>query len=190
MNTQPDPTFAEEVAQLRPTLVKMARRQLRNDAWAEDAVSETLVAALERPEAFAGRAQTRTWVIGILKHKLVDQVRRHTRECQFQAFDDEDGDADDLAPTAGHDEPAAWGDPLATLARRQFVRHVNEALRALPAKQGRAVALCDWLERDTSEACHELGVTPNNLGVLLHRARRQLRAAMAPHWAGGAPLLA
>ena len=39
-------------------------------------------------------------------------------------------------------------------------------------------------------ACRELGVTPNNLGVLLHRARRQLRAAMAPHWTGGAPLLA
>lgn len=190
MHTPTVPTFAEEVAQMRPTLVKMARRQLRNDAWAEDAVSETVVAALENPEAFAGRAQTRTWVIGILKHKLVDQVRRHTRECQFQAFDDEDGEVDDLAPAAGHDGPAAWGDPLATLARRQFVNHVNAALQSLPAKQGRAFAMCEWMERDTAEACRELGVTPNNLGVLLHRARRQLRAAMAPHWTGGAPLLA
>lgn len=190
MNEPSNAVFADELAKLRPTLVKMARRTLRNDAWAEDAVSETLVAALERPEAFAGRAQTRTWLIGILKHKLVDQIRRHTRECQFLVFDDEDGDADDVACAAGHDEPNAWGDPLATLARRQFVSHVDEALQALPAKQGRAFAMCEWLERDTSEACRELDVTPNNLRVMVHRARRHLRTALAPRWAGGAPMLA
>lgn len=189
MQTDPDPDFAEQIAQLRPMLVKMARRQLRNDTWAEDAVSETLVAALEHPEAFAGRSQTRTWVVGILKHKLVDQVRRHTRECQFQVFDD-DADADDAAPAAAHDAAASWGDPLAALARRQFASDVRTALHALPAKQGRAFTMCEWLDRDTSEACGVLGVTPNHLGVILYRAKRQLRAALAPHWAGGAPLLA
>ncbi len=69
---------------MRPMLVRMARQRLRNDAWAEDAVSETLVAALESPAAFAGRAKVQTWLVGILKHKVVDQIRRHTRECQAQ----------------------------------------------------------------------------------------------------------
>jgi RNA polymerase sigma-70 factor (TIGR02943 family) len=190
MHTDPDPNFAAEIARLRPMLVKLARRQLRNHAWAEDAVSETLVAALERPEAFAGRAQARTWVVGILKHKLVDQVRRHTRECQFQVYDDDDADSDDVVHAAGHDAPAAWGDPLAALARRQFVNDVSTALQALPAKQGRAFAMCEWQDRDTAEACSALDVTPNHLGVILHRAKRRLREAIAPHWAGGAPLLA
>jgi RNA polymerase sigma-70 factor, ECF subfamily len=184
-----DARFANEVAALRPQLISLARRQLRNEAWAEDAVSETLLAALERPEAFAGRAKTRTWVVGILKHKLVDQVRRHTRECQLECRgDDDEPDFDTL--TCGEDRPAAWGDPQATLARRQFVREVDAALATLPLKQGRALVLCDWMEHDTGEVCRELGVTPNHLGVILHRARNRLRAAVAPQWRGAAALLA
>lgn len=182
--------FAQELAALRPMLVNLARRALRNDAWAEDAVSETLVAALERPDSFAGRAKARTWVVGILKHKLVDQVRRHTRECPIERFDDEEAEIDGSNVPAGHDEPAPWGDPLSTLARRQFLNQVNSALATLPPKQGRAFVLCEWMEHETHEACRELGVTPNHLGVMLHRARQRLRAAVAPQWAGGAALLA
>ncbi len=47
--------FAANVEMLRPQLLRFARVQLRNEAWAEDAVSETLLAALENPQAFAGR---------------------------------------------------------------------------------------------------------------------------------------
>ena len=72
--------FAKALETLRPQLLKFARLQLRNPDWAEDAVSETLLAALEKPQAFAGQSQLKTWLIGILKHKLVDQIRRHQRE--------------------------------------------------------------------------------------------------------------
>ena len=78
--------FADELAAMRPMLVRMAQQRLRNEAWAEDAVSETLVAALEKPSAFTQRAMLRTWLVGILKHKVVDQIRRHTRECQAASF--------------------------------------------------------------------------------------------------------
>ena len=72
--------FAAQVEALRPQLMRFARSQLRNDAWAEDAVSDTLLAALEKPDAFAGGSQLKTWLVGVLKHKVVDQLRRHTRE--------------------------------------------------------------------------------------------------------------
>jgi RNA polymerase sigma-70 factor (ECF subfamily) len=183
--------FAEQMAALRPMLVNLARRTVRNEAWAEDAVSETLIAALERPEAFEGRAKARTWVVGILKHKLIDQVRRHTRECQLDAHgDDEEPDFDAVTSAAGHDEPAPWGDPLATLARRQFTHHVDSALAKLPAKQSRAFLLYECMERETHEVCRELDVTPNHLGVILHRARNRLREVMAPQWRGATALLA
>ena len=74
--------FAERVAAQRPILLRTAHQMLRNKAWAEDAVSETLVAALEKPGAFAAGAGLRTWLVAILKHKIVDQIRHHTRECQ------------------------------------------------------------------------------------------------------------
>src|SRR5882672_12055339 len=72
--------FARQVEELRPQLLRFARAQLRNDAWAEDAVSDTVLAALERPQSFSGGSQLKTWLVGILKHKLIDQLRRHTRE--------------------------------------------------------------------------------------------------------------
>ena len=72
--------FARQVEALRPQLMRFARVQLRNDAWAEDAVSEALLAALEKPQSFAGQSQLKTWLVGILKHKVIDQLRRHTRE--------------------------------------------------------------------------------------------------------------
>ncbi len=101
-------------------LVHVARHRLRNAAWAEDAVSETLVAALDKPGGYSGRATLRTWLVGILKHKVVDQIRRHTRECQAGVFEDEATDVADRHGAAhedGADARAAWGDPLQCLSR-------------------------------------------------------------------------
>ena len=72
--------FAAAIQALHPQLMRFARSQLRNDARAEDAVSETVLAALAKPQAFAGQSQLKTWLVGILKHKLVDQIRRHSKE--------------------------------------------------------------------------------------------------------------
>ena len=88
--------FAREVQALRPELLRFARYQLRNDDWAEDAVSETVLAALEKPQSFGGRSQLKTWLIGILKHKLIDQLRRRAREVSATTDDDDEADLDTL----------------------------------------------------------------------------------------------
>ena len=72
-----------------PRLLRFARSRLRNAVLAEDAVSETLLAALAKPQAFDNRSQLKTWLIGILKHKLVDQIRRNCRELSTTTADDE-----------------------------------------------------------------------------------------------------
>jgi RNA polymerase sigma-70 factor (ECF subfamily) len=175
---------ADQVAAHRPMLVRFARQRLHNDAWAEDAVSDTLVAALERPDAYAGRASVRTWLIGILKHKVVDQIRRHTRECQVETLEDVDpeyGDLPGAAPGGAREPPFEWGDPQECLRRRQFMEHLGRCLKALPPQQARAVMLRDCMEEETEFVCNELGVTANNLGVILHRARVQLRASLQMH---------
>src|SRR6187431_2666312 len=74
---RPMTDFARAVEALRPQLLRFARAQLRNDAWSEDAVGDTVLAALAKPQAFAGQSQLKTWLVGILKHKLIDQIRRH-----------------------------------------------------------------------------------------------------------------
>lgn len=176
--------FAAQVEALRPQLLRFARSQLRNEAWAEDAVSEAVVAALERPAAFEGRAQVRTWMVGILKHKLVDQIRRHTRECQAVACDDEPefGELAHAEPATAFEGQADWGDPQDRLMRSQFVAQVDACLRTLPSQQRRAFVLRDWMEEETADICSELGVTANNLAVMLHRARSRLRVSLQAQW--------
>jgi RNA polymerase sigma-70 factor (ECF subfamily) len=73
--TQLAPSFEQQVADLRNYLLQFARLQLRNDTWAEDAVSETLLAALSKPHTFGNRSQLKTWLVGILKHKVLDSIR-------------------------------------------------------------------------------------------------------------------
>src|SRR6478735_9811427 len=107
--------FNDDLAQHRGYLLRFARLQLRNDAWAEDAVSETLLAALSKPEAFGNRSQLKTWLVGILKHKVIDILRQRQREVSL-AQDDGDGSEELDALTFrgdGHfaNPPADWGNP-------------------------------------------------------------------------------
>lgn len=168
----------------RIQLLRYARLQLRNDAWAEDAVSETIVAALEKPQAFAGRSQVKTWLVGILKHKVVDQLRRNSRECALTG-EDADGDEFDLLfREDGHfrELPAEWGDPQAALHQDQFMAVIEACTEKLPNQLGRVFLMREWLELETDEICKELSVTPTNLWVMLHRARLRLRECLQLNW--------
>ncbi|MGM9486436.1 sigma-70 family RNA polymerase sigma factor [Ideonella sp. YS5] len=186
--------FAQQVEALRPQLLRYARSQLRNDAWAEDAVSDTLLAALERPQAFAGGSALKTWLVGILKHKLIDQLRRQSREATVLDREDaEDLDALMFDET-GHwrETPVDWADqPEALCGQRQFLSVLDACVEKLPATQGRVFMMREWLELETDEICKELAITTTNLWVLLHRARLRLRDCLQVSWfdkhgAGGA----
>ena len=176
--------FARQLESLQPQLLRFARTQLRNEAWAEDAVSETVVAALEKPQSFAGQSQLKTWLVGILKHKVIDQLRRHKREATVLTTDDNE-DLDDLlfAPD-GHwrEMPADWGNPDDALRQRQFIDVMQTCLDGLPPTQARVFLAREWLELSSDEVCKELTITTTNLWVLLHRARLRLRECLQAGW--------
>jgi len=180
-----DTDFARQVEALRPQLLRFARCQLRNDAWAEDAVSDTLLAALEKPGSFAGRSQLKTWLVGVLKHKVIDQLRRHAREATVLTTDDgEDLDESLFEPAGGHwrESPQDWGNPEAQLGQRQFFEVLEACMDHLPPTQGRVFMMREWLELGTEEICKELQITATNLWVLLHRARLRLRECLQQRW--------
>lgn len=176
--------FARQVEALRIPLLRFARTQLRNEAWAEDAVSDTLLAALEKPQSFAGQSQLKTWLVGILKHKVIDQLRRHTREATLTTDDDEQDLDELLFAQDGHwrEAPKDWGDPEHQLRERQFFDVLEACVSHLPATQGRVFMMREWLELDTDEICKELAITSTNLWVLLHRARLRLRDCLQQTW--------
>jgi RNA polymerase sigma-70 factor (ECF subfamily) len=188
MNDQPHaPSFENEVAHSRTYLLKFARLQLRDEAWAEDVVSETLLAALAKPQAFAARSQLCTWLVGILKHKIVDVLRARKREVVLDSGA-EDDTADPLEhmafKTDGHfaERPADWGDPEQDLHSRQFMTILEACTEKLPAVQGRLFLMREWLELSSDEICKELVLTPTNLYVQLHRARLRLRECLELNW--------
>ena len=174
---------------LRPTLLKIARLQLRNDAWAEDAVSETLLAALEGSASFAGNSQVRTWVVGILKHKIIDQFRRGGREISVDAHAEAAGrdDLDEVYHPSGHryEPPIDWGDPEASLSRTQFFEVLQACIDHLPAHLGRIFMMREWLEYETEQICKDLEITSTNCFVMLHRARMRLRECLEQQWFAG-----
>lgn len=178
----------QALAELRPGLLRIARLQLRNDAWAEDVVSETLIAALEGRERFSGQSQIRTWVVGILKHKIIDHFRRGGREVSVEAMAEDSGDdvVEALFQAGGHrvSEPLEWGDPEASLSQVQFFDVLQACIDGLPASLGRVFMMREWLEIDTPEVCKELGITATNCAVMMFRARMRLRECLEMNWFG------
>jgi len=184
------PDYCRQVEALRPVLLKYARLQLRNPAWAEDAVSDTLLAALEKPQAFAGQSQLKTWLIGILKHKLIDQIRKNSREISTTANSDDGADLDELLFTGdGHWREAQhdWGNPEDALRQLDFMKVLEACVEKLPGQQGRLFMMREWLELESDEICKQLSITPTNLWVMLHRARLRLRDCMQAGWFNAAP---
>jgi RNA polymerase sigma-70 factor (ECF subfamily) len=180
-------TFERQLVELRPDLMRFARLQLRHETWAEDAVSETLLAALSKPQSFHARSQLKTWLIGILKHKLIDELRQRRREVVLDngAEDDRAAPLDHIPFTAkGHfaNAPADWGNPEQALGSQQFMLVMDACIEKLPPVQARLFLMREWLDISSVEICKELNMTPTNLYVQLHRARLRLRECLELNW--------
>ena len=172
-------------------LFKYAIFRLRDPTAAEDAVQETFLAALKAYGKFEGRGSERTWLVGILKHKITDHFRRSTREAPIgEGEDDGPGHAEfftrtdewehhwnkDYAPTDWHATPAQL------LEQGDFWRVFSDCLSPLPERTASAFALREVDGLTSEEICEALGITVNNLWVMLHRARLHLRNCLELNW--------
>jgi RNA polymerase sigma-70 factor (ECF subfamily) len=156
----------QELCRLRDGMVSFARRGLRDNAAAEDAAQETLVALLESPQRYRAAASFRSYATGVLKHKITDTLRRRRRELPLDpSYDVADESEVDIA---------AGGDP----DRHAFWRDVRQRLGRLKPRERTVFWLREVNEWDTRRICRHLGVTQGHAHVLYYRARRDLRA----HW--------
>ena len=168
-------------------LYRHAYYRLRDRMAAEDAVQETLLAALKGRDSFAGRSAERTWLIGILNNKIVDHLRRQAREQSLAQADLGDEELEDLLFAAdGHwrHPPSAWGDPDAALEQKTFWEAFAKCLEELPARQAQAFSLCEMDGLGGAEAGKVLGISTTNIWVILHRARLRLRECLELNWIG------
>lgn len=173
----------------RGYLMRYALLQLRDATAAEDAVQETLLAALQSGSRFAGRSSVKTWLTGILKHKIIDHHRRQAREqpLEHPELEAVDQDADIVSASFaddGHwqDAPSDWGAPDRSFESKQFWQVFEMCVQVMPVRTARVFVMREVLELSTEEICKELGISTTNCWVMLHRARLALRSCLEMKW--------
>jgi RNA polymerase sigma-70 factor, ECF subfamily len=169
----------------RPTLLRRACRHLPSLAWAEDAVAETLLAALEQAHALDRLDCLEAWLGGVLRHKIADQLRanRLAWAGDATAADAAEG-ADTSAWACPHAQGPAHPAPEAVVELRQWRAHIERQLPRLPPLQAQALRLHLAWDAGATEIAAALGISANHSGVLLHRARRRLQDLLPP-WVPG-----
>ncbi len=154
----------------RAHLVQFARRKLMDPSLAEDLVHDVFEAVVSGRAAFAGRSALRSWLVGILKHKIVDLVRQRSGHDSLDSAGAADGDGDD----AGIELESPLPGPQDVAEHRQRLRQTLARIQALPASLRRVVEMRLLHERSSSDICQALQISEQNLFVRLHRARRAL----------------
>ncbi len=179
----PDPALW--VDQHGNCLYRYALVRLGNPEVAEDLVQETFLAALHARERFAGGSSERTWLVGILKHKIVDYLRRKGRERPISDLNSSEDAVEELFDKSGgwHVKPSKWaGDPGEALERKDFWETFYRCLSSLPQRLAEAFSLRELDELSRDEVCKVLSISATNLGVMLHRARLRLWRCLDIHW--------
>jgi RNA polymerase sigma-70 factor, ECF subfamily len=173
-------------------LFRYALLRVRDRGAAEDLVQETLLAALRGADAFRQMSAERTWLIGILRHKVLDHFRRHARETALVDSFNELGD-DDSGPFDGSfDERGQWSVEISTwetpersLERAEFWRVFSDCVGRLPENLRTPFALRELEGLDSDALADVLQITRNNLWVTLSRARERVRRCLETHWFAG-----
>jgi RNA polymerase sigma-70 factor, ECF subfamily len=191
--------FAALVARWSPGLLRVARLHVSTAASAEEVVQETWLAVIGQLGRFEGRSSLRTWVFRILENVARGRGRAEARALPWSsAFPDDAGPTGDPARFRGPDDrwpggwtpagrPAPWEPPPEDAAIAGEIRRaLGAALDELPDRQRVVVELRDVHGLSAEEVCAQLGVSPGNQRILLHRGRARLRARLEDVYRGPA----
>ena len=164
--------------------------RIKDPSIAEDLVQETFLAALKARKNFQGRSTARTWLIAILKHKIVDHIRKQVREHTSDKVESMlDATANDPVDSSFNDEgdwrirPSKWAiDPMKLYEQKEFMDILYQCLGGLPERQAEAFMMREIDGLSTEEICKLLNISATNSWVMLYRARMWLRRCLEKSW--------
>jgi RNA polymerase sigma-70 factor (ECF subfamily) len=172
-------------------LFRYAIVRLRDETLAEDIVQETLLAAIQSLSSYRGKSAERTWLTGILKHKIIDFYRKNSKQIQITEEDTDLSGFDHFFKREdewdGHWRinlrPVEFTEtPEDVLERTEFWEILNGCLSALPARVANVFTLREMDGLTSEEICGILNLSASNFWVIMHRARMQLRACVEVKW--------
>jgi len=166
-------------------LYRYSLLRIKNSHIAEELVQETLLAAVKGKDSFQGRSSIRTWLVSILKRKIIDHYRKSSRE-----FAKSHEELDENVISNAFDEHGKWlegpkswgGTPHDLIHQKEFLAVLQNCLSHLPERLKNAFTLREMEDLPGEEICKILGVSSTNLWVILHRARQRLRDCIEINW--------
>jgi RNA polymerase sigma-70 factor (ECF subfamily) len=171
------------IADCTDSLYKYAISRVGDESTAEDLVQETLLAAIQNYGSFSQSSSVWTWLVGILKHKIIDHFRRSS-----WFIDMKEDTEDEIFDESGHwrEEavPSSWSKmtPEGNLEQKELAKTLKECLMALPRHLGTIFAMREIEGFSRDEICELLGLSASNYWVMLHRARLRLRHEFELRW--------
>lgn len=178
----------DAIAQQRSFLLRLARLQLASTADAEDAVQETMVAAIKGWNSFQNKSGLRSWLTGILRYKIIDAIRQKRFTTSSAHGEEHQEAADSMDELFTND--AAWNPDVfvnticaeTQMAQRQLLDIVELCMRRLPAQSARLFLMREYLGLDLSEIEENCAISSGNLRVVLYRSRMRLRECAVRGW--------
>lgn len=166
-------------------MFRYAYVRLKDHAVAEDVVQEAFLAAMKAQERYQGRSSERSWLMGILRHKLIDYLRKAAREVKMDHEQLEGFEDSLLYKEAGipHWRPPKWQfNPRKVFEQKEFWDVFSHCLAKLDQRMNLAFTMKELEDMSTEEICKELGVEPTYLWVILYRARNSLKSCLEKNW--------
>lgn len=183
--------------QHRAYLLRVAMLQLKQPETAEDLVQDTLLAFFDQAERFRGEASLRTYLVAILKRKIIDHLRSRRELC----FSDLEADSgyndnefndrfnqllDTLFDERGHwhkgIHPLPWPTPEQAFSSQQFWRIFDACIGALPTRTSLIFVQREVFGEEIDALCKLFALTSTNVSVILYRARVVLRQCLETRW--------
>ena len=165
-------------------LFNYAISRVNNYEMAKDLVQETFFTGLKAASNFQGKASERTWLISILKRKIIDYYRKINSakgraEVKINFYTDGEREGEWIEERV----PSRWSNDVEkSLENEELHDTLEKCIDNLPQKYEMVFRMKTIREMDTEEICKELEITSSNLWVIIHRARTQLRKCMEDNW--------
>jgi RNA polymerase sigma-70 factor (TIGR02943 family) len=183
--SQPQLQWIEKYAD---ALFNFAVVRLGDRETAKDLVQETFLSALQNLDTFRGESSEKTWLVSILKNKIIDHYRKR-KTAQSVPLSDADGTSE-LDKYFDHEgewkesaRPVSWtGTGYHSLRSKEFLEILHKCLSKLQ-ELGREIFMLKYLDDlDSEEICKKLDVSASNYWVIMHRAKLRLRQCIDKNW--------
>ncbi|WP_223550937.1 sigma-70 family RNA polymerase sigma factor [Aestuariivivens sp. NBU2969] len=157
--------------------------RVRDREMAQDLVQDTFLAGLKSMENFKGEASERTWLVSILKRKIIDHYRKinsNKGKAEIRInYNDTDNEGDWLEERVADPFDRTAED---SIQNRELGDAIHDCLSKLPQKQADVFKLKTIQGFETEIICNELNITPSNLWVIVHRARTAMANCLKQNW--------